>query len=184
MDALDLLLNRTSEPKLEAPAPQGQALENLFQAAFRVPDHGMLHPYRFVVIEGEGRQKLGEVCLDALLAADPEADDKARDKALHLLERAPMVVAVVSKVQDHPKVPAFEQLVTAGLAAHAMQMAAVAQGFGGIWRTGAYATAPLVREALGVSGEDEILGFLYLGTPVPTKFKVPRPDSSAFVSHF
>ncbi|EKE77841.1 NAD(P)H nitroreductase [Gallaecimonas xiamenensis] len=184
MDALDLLLNRTSEPKLVAPAPQGEALETLFQAALRVPDHGALHPYRFVLIEGEGRQRLGQVCQAALLESDPGADDKARDKALHLLERAPLVVAVISCIQDHPKVPAFEQQLTAGLAAHAMQMAAVAQGFGGIWRTGSYAVHPKVRAALGVSGEDEIVGFLYLGTPVKTKFKVPRPDSNGFVSRF
>ncbi|WP_115718349.1 NAD(P)H nitroreductase [Gallaecimonas mangrovi] len=184
MDALELLLNRTSEPKLEAPAPAGDALETLYQAAFRVPDHGLLQPYRFVVIAGEGRSRLGQVCLKALLQQNPDADDKAKDKAAHLFERAPMVMAVISNVKEHPKVPVFEQLVTAGLAAHAMQMAAVAQGFGGIWRTGSYATDYHVRQALGVEGEDEILGFLYLGTPVKSKFKVPRPDSSAFVSQF
>ncbi|WKE64096.1 NAD(P)H nitroreductase [Gallaecimonas kandeliae] len=184
MDALELLLSRTSDPQLTEPAPSGEALETLFQAALRVPDHGGLKPFRFVLIEGEGRGRLGKVCQRALLADQPDADEAARTKALHLLERAPLVIAVISRIQAHPKVPAFEQQLTAGLAVQAMQMAAVAQGFGGIWRTGSYATHALVRQALGVEGEDEIVGFLYLGTPVKTKLKVPRPDSAPFVSRF
>ena len=184
MKALDILLNRTSISQLAEPAPSSEALENLFQAALRVPDHGGLKPFRWVVISGAGRERLSAVCHQALLTRDAEADDKAQAKAQQLFLRAPMVIAVISDVQAHPKVPLLEQHITAGLAAHAMQMAAVAQGFGGIWRTGPYATDPLVREALAVSGDNEIVGFLYLGTPLNEKRKVPRPDSQSFTTHF
>ncbi|WP_341504004.1 NAD(P)H nitroreductase [Gallaecimonas sp. GXIMD4217] len=185
MDALDFLLNRTSDAALTGPAPSAEALENCLQAAFRVPDHAGLRPYRFVLIDSDqARDKLGGLCQQALLADNPDADQAALDKAGRLFYRAPLVVAVLSRYQPHPKVPLIEQHISAGLAAHAMQMAALAQGYGGMWRTGSYAYHPLVREAFGVEGDDQIVGFLYLGTPVKRKLKVPRPNSADFVSRF
>ncbi|SDH70556.1 Nitroreductase [Vibrio xiamenensis] len=181
MDALDLLLNRRSVGKLCAPAPEGKVLENIIRAGLRAPDHGGLTPWRFVISQGKGLDKLGKILSDAAIAenSDPAVVDKMR----HAPFRAPMVITVIAKVTPHPKVPALEQYLSAGCAAQAMQMAALAQGFQGFWRSGNLMFHPLVHQAFGLSGEDEIVGFLYLGMPEIEPMKVPQRHLSDFVEY-
>jgi len=179
MDALDLLLNRRSIARLSEPAPDGVVLENIIQAGLRAPDHGGLTPWRFVIAQGEGLKKLGTILHDAVVT--DEGDQIAQDKAASAPLRAPMVITVIANVTDHPKVPAFEQHLSAGCAVHAMQMAAVAQGFQGIWRSGPLMFHPHVRQALGLEGDDQIVGFLYLGTPGCTPMGAPKRELSKYV---
>lgn len=179
MDALDLLLNRRSIARLSAPAPEGKALENIIRAGLRAPDHGGLTPWRFVIAQGEGLQKLADILVSAATAEN--SDQAVMDKVSQAPFRAPMVITVIAKVIEHEKVPAFEQHLSAGCAAQAMQMAAVAQGFQGFWRSGKWMFHDVVRDAFGVSGDDQIVGFLYLGTPGCTPMKVPERDLAKFV---
>jgi len=130
MEALDLLLNRRSIAKLDAPAPQGEALENILRAGLRAPDHGALTPWRFVVAHGDGLAKLAAVLEQAEIANG--SDDAVINKAKNAPFRAPMVITVIAKVTHSEKIPAFEQHLSAGCAVQAMQMAAVAQGFQGL----------------------------------------------------
>ncbi|CAM3687423.1 Putative NAD(P)H nitroreductase YdjA [Vibrio aerogenes CECT 7868] len=181
MDALDLLLNRRSVAKLEAPAPEGKVLENIIQAGLRAPDHGGLTPWRFVIAQGEGLRTLSDILLKAVVAEN--SDEATRDKVKHAPFRAPMVITVIAKVTPHEKVPAFEQHLSAGCAVQAMQMAAVAQGFQGIWRSGKWMFHPQVRQAFDVHGDDEIVGFLYLGTQITEPMKAPRRELSQFVEY-
>ncbi|HIF9417331.1 nitroreductase [Photobacterium damselae subsp. damselae] len=181
MDALTLLLNRRSLPRLAEPAPSGEALENILRAGLRAPDHGSLTPWRFIVSQGDGLQKLADILVSAAKA--DELDDFVVEKASNAPFRAPMVITVVAKVTSGHKVPVFEQHLSAGCATQAMQMAAVAQGFSGFWRTGSWAYHPVVREALGVQGEDMIVGFLYLGTPSCREAKVHEQDLAKFVEY-
>ncbi|WP_087019170.1 NAD(P)H nitroreductase [Thaumasiovibrio subtropicus] len=181
MDALELLLERRSLPKLVSPAPQGRALENILKAGLRAPDHGALTPWRFIVAVDDGLQRLADILVAAATADN--ADEGVISKASKAPFRAPMVITVVAKVSEHDKVPAIEQIVSAGCATHAMQMAAVAHGFGGFWRTGNWAYHPVVKKALGLSGDDEIVGFLYIGTPNCVSAKVPQRDIDKFVSY-
>lgn len=164
MDALSLLHSRNSAPKLTEPAPAGEVLDNILKAALRAPDHARLRPWRFLLVRGGRRNALGDLCADALRARKPDSStedlDKARSKAL----RAPLIIVVVARLQDHPKVPAIEQQLSAGCAAHAMLLAAHAQDFAGIWRTGANAFDRSVMDGLGLAVNEEITGFLYLGT--------------------
>ncbi|MDE1250084.1 NAD(P)H nitroreductase [Vibrio aestuarianus] len=179
MDALELLLNRRSIAKLNSPAPEGKVLENIIKAGLRAPDHGGLTPWRFVIAQGSGLNKLANI-----LAAAAQADDSEAvviEKVKNAPFRAPMVITIIAKVTAHDKVPAFEQHLSAGCAVQAMQMAAVAQGFQGIWRSGNWMFHPEVRKAFSVQGEDQIVGFLYLGTPGCTALKVPERDLSKFV---
>ncbi|WP_298444401.1 NAD(P)H nitroreductase [uncultured Ferrimonas sp.] len=164
MDAQQLLLNRHSQPRLTAPGPSPQQLELLLQAALRAPDHAMLKPYEFVVAQQEGLNRLGEIFYQAAQAAGQEGEALARARLLPT--RAPMVITVIAKVTEHPKVPTVEQHITAGCATLQMQQMALSLGLGGFWRTGSYARDPYVRQALGAQGNDEIVGFLYLGTPM------------------
>ncbi|EGU49092.1 protein ydjA [Vibrio ichthyoenteri ATCC 700023] len=179
MDALELLLNRRSIARLSAPAPEGKALENIIRAGLRAPDHAGLTPWRFVIAQGTGLQKLADI-LAAAAKAD-NSDQAVIDKASNAPFRAPMVITVIAKVTEHEKVPAFEQHLSAGCAAQAMQMAAVAQGFQGFWRSGKWMFHDSVRDAFGVKGEDQIVGFLYLGTPGCTPMKAPERDLAKFV---
>jgi nitroreductase len=162
MQALDLLLNRSSQPRLQSPAPSGDALENIMQAALRAPDHAALTPWQFIVCQGQGLDRLGKIFEQA--AIDGNKAEKDIQRAPQLPLRAPMVIVAIAKYQEHPKVPWVEQVASASCAVHSMQMAAVAQGFSGVWRTGFYAQDQIVKQAFKLQEKDEIVGFLYLGT--------------------
>ncbi|HEI8864818.1 NAD(P)H nitroreductase [Serratia sp. AKBS12] len=183
MDALELLLNRRSASRLTAPAPTGEVRQNIINAGLRAPDHGALQPWRFVMIEEQGLERFSQLLQAA--AKQDNLDDAAIDKARQAPFRAPLIITVVAHCSENPKVPRWEQVVSAGCAVQAMQMAALAQGFNGIWRTGAWTEHPMVRSAFGCREQDEIVGFLYLGTPqLKAATKVIAPDSGPFVSHF
>lgn len=182
MQALDLLLNRSSQPRLQAPAPEGQVLENIKQAALRAPDHACLTPWKFVVCQNQGLLRLGEVFQQAAIAANKS--QKEIERAPQLPLRAPMVMVVIAKYTKNDKVPWVEQVASASCALHGMQMAAVAQGFAGVWRTGSFAQDPTVKQALELSEQDEIVGFLYLGSSPIKPLPKPKRDSSEYFENW
>jgi nitroreductase len=183
MQALDALLNRVSVPRLIEPAPDQAQREVLFQAAARTPDHGQLRPWRLLTIEGQAREQLGEVLAEAA-AAKPDASVASLDKARAMPLRAPLLMVVIACLQEHPKVPKDEQRITAGCAAHGILLAAYAQGIGAVWRTGELSYSPVLAERLGLQANEEVLGFLYLGTPQKPPRQAPRLDSTQFVGHW
>ncbi|WP_025899693.1 nitroreductase family protein [Sneathiella glossodoripedis] len=183
MDALDALLNRKSVPRLMEPGPDEQQLEILFKAALRAPDHAALRPWQFIVFEGESRAELGDIFADALAAREPGTSEAALEKAKGKALRAPVVIAVIAKVSEHPKVPAIEQKLSAGAAAQNILIAAHAMGLAGIWRTGAACFDPYVRKKLGAVNEDEIVAFLYIGTSNGTP-PLPELEISDYVSRW
>ncbi len=164
MDALHALHNRTSVPKLTDPAPSQEALQNIYRAAFRAADHGMLKPWRFLIIREAARDRLGELFAQAELAINPQstaaAIDKARSKAL----RAPLILVTICRHHALPKIPEIEQLLSTGAATQNMLLAAYAQGVGAMWRTGPMAYHEVVRYGLGLNSAEKIVGFLHLGT--------------------
>ncbi|WP_158784912.1 NAD(P)H nitroreductase [Pantoea sp. BAV 3049] len=183
MDALDLVVNRRSASRLSEPAPAGEALENILRAGMRAPDHGTLQPWRFIIIENQGRERFSDLLETA--ARNDSMDEKAIDKAKQSPFRAPMIITVVAHCEEHHKVPRWEQVVSAGCAVMAMQMAAVAQGFNGIWRSGAWTGHEAMRKAFNCREQDAIVGFLYLGTPqLKSSTTVIPPDTAPFVSYF
>ena len=180
-DAIELLLQRQSNPFLEQPAPQGDDLDKILSAAMRVPDHGGLAPWHFTLIENEGLDKLSDILVSAATAKNAEEAKIAKAKKMPY--RAPMIIVVSTKFVEH-KVPEQEQLIAAGCAAHAMQMAAFSLGYGAMWRTGEFSYNAQVKEALGIKLVDQIVGFLYVGTEskaLPAKPVKPYQD---FVSYF
>ncbi|HKN04679.1 MAG TPA: NAD(P)H nitroreductase [Buttiauxella sp.] len=183
MDALELLLNRRSASRLAEPAPAGEALENIIRAGMRAPDHGTLRPWRFIIIENEGLERFSHVLEKAAIAE--ELDEKGIEKARTAPFRAPLIIAVVAYCDDNHKVPVWEQVVSAGCSVMAMQLAAIAQGYNGIWRTGIWTENEAVREALHCREQDEVVGFLYLGTPqLKASTTVSVPDITPFVRKF
>ncbi len=166
MEALDALLTRVSHARLSDPAPSPEQLDRLFRVALRAPDHGQLRPWRFILVEGEGRRALGDLYARALASRQPDAAEEALAKARNMPLRAPLLVVAVACLQDHPKVPHAEQLLAAGCAAHGLVLGAYAQGLGAMWRTGEMATDPVVHAGLGLGEQERIIGFVYLGTPM------------------
>ena len=182
MDALELLVGRESATKLTSPGPDQEALEKMFQSALRAPDHGRLRPWRFVVVPEEKRERFGELMADCLRRMDPTASvemlQRERDKAL----RAPVIVVAAAAVQRGHKIPDVEQLVSAAAAAENIMLAARAQGFGAMWKTGAPAYDATVKQALGLDPDNDIVGFLYVGTQVGGGSPAPRPTVRDLVS--
>ncbi|HET6518482.1 MAG TPA: nitroreductase [Geminicoccaceae bacterium] len=170
MDAMEALTTRFSikPAMLGEPAPDGAALEAMLRAGASAPDHGRLRPWRFLIIRGGARERLGEVFVEALRRRRPDADQEmaAKERAKPL--RAPLIVAVAATVQKGHKIPEVEQVLSAGAAAQNVLLAAHAQGFGGHWITGDPAYDPYVKAALGLGPDDVLAGFLYLGSPQGT----------------
>lgn len=166
MDAIELLLNRASvAPRLHGEAPVAEeALETILQAAVRAPDHGRLRPWRFLLIRGTARERLGEVFADALLRRAPDASQTMIRKERERPLRSPLVITVIARLtRDHPKVPEIEQMMSAGAAAYNMVLAAQALGLGAIWVTGANAYDEHVLQALGLGKDEKLAGYVYVG---------------------
>ncbi|MGV6989669.1 NAD(P)H nitroreductase [Testudinibacter sp. P80/BLE/0925] len=182
MDALELLLSRRSNKKLVEPAPQGEQLDNILQAALHAPDHGRLTPYRFVIIEKEGRAVLERLLKSAVdeLGLGEERKKKAEDVS----HRVPMFIAVIAKINtDVPKVPGWEQMLTAGCATYAMQLAANAQGFDNVWVTGPWIDGAELRQAFGCEEQDKVIALVMMGTAEQKLEKAKTYDLTEYVSY-
>ena len=183
---LDLLRARRSAKWLElrAPGPTADQLTGLLAVASRVPDHGKLAPWRFVVIEGAARAKLGD-----LLAARWQAKEPAASPPERLaLERArfvnvPVVVAVVSRTTENIKIPVWEQQLSSGAVCCTLLIAANAMGFAGSWITEWFGYDNHIAAALGLKANERISGFVGLGT-VDRVTERARPRLEDLVTHW
>jgi len=184
MDLITLLQQRASCPLVVEPGPTAQQLAEMFRAACRAPDHGNLKPWRFLVVEGAAREKLGELFLRAALAKEPQLVEPLQAKMHKMPLRAPTLVVVIARLQPHPKVPALEQQLAAGAAAQNILLAAHAMDLGAMWRTGEMAYNPVVSRGLGLDENEQIIGFIYLGSRPDKERKVAPLDASAFVQHW
>lgn len=178
MNALEALLTRTSAPRLGDPEPMPEQLDTIFRAALRAADHAMLHPWRFLIVRGESRKRLGHLFVKAALSGDPNLDSREQDRLRAKTLRSPMIVVVIASHVEHPKVPPIEQDLSAGAAAQNMLIAAHAQEVGAMWRTGSMAYHPQVMAELGLAGNEKIIGFLYLGARIGNA-RTPRPEDPA-----
>jgi nitroreductase len=185
-NAIDLLKTRRSvKPiELQPPGPTDAELLTLLTIASRVPDHGKLTPWRFIVFEGDARLAAGEKIAEVFCAdhRDATADQVAFEKMR--LARAPLVIAVVSRARPHVKIPEWEQVLSAGAAATSLVFAAHALGFAASWLTEWYAYDRRVLDAFGVASEERIAGFVHIGRPARLPEERPRPPLSEIVTHY
>ena len=181
---LDLLRTRRSVPPalLVEPGPDPSQLDALLTIAARVPDHGKLQPWRFVVYAGQAREKASAVVAAAFLARNPEADALARRKEATRFSLAPLVVGVISTAAEHVKIPLWEQELSAGAACENLVVAATAMGFGASWLTGWYAYDAAVLAHLGVAPGEKVAGFVHIGTPKEAVPDRPRPNLAEVVT--
>ena len=181
---VDYLRNRHSTPvaQIGEPGPSNSELESILAFASRVPDHGKLAPWRFIVYRGDERVRLGEVFL-SLQQQSGEMEEAARDAERNRFLRAPVVVGVVSTAAPHAKIPEWEQVLSAGAVCLNMLMAANAHGYVANWRTEWIAYDDLALAALGVKQGERVAGFIHIGSsdfPVPDR---PRPDLDSIVTY-
>src|SRR5215813_7436255 len=185
-EAVDLLKTRRSVKPIEltGPAPEPAELETLLTIASRVPDHGKLTPWRFVVFEGEARHKAGEAIAEAFVAKYPDAKPEHIAYERTRLARAPLVIAVVSRAAPHVKIPEWEQVLSSGAAAMNLLTAAHALGFTATWITEWYAYDRRVLDAIGLGANEKIAGFVHIGKPKSPPEDRPRPPLSEIVTTF
>lgn len=172
----------TKAAQLADPGPERPQIEALLRLAVRVPDHGKLAPWRFLVLHGEGRAEAGARLAGILAArgASPEALAMERGRFL----RAPCVIGVISRAAPHEKIPEWEQILSAGAVCHQLLLAAHGLGFAGCWLTEWPAYDGEARAALGLERHERVAGFIYLGSAIEEARERARPESAALTTWF
>jgi nitroreductase len=183
---LDFLLRRQSIPvsQIAEPGPDEETLFAILNLACRVPDHGRLEPWRFIIYRGALRALAGKYIAERLNSRDGPltADEYAREQKR--LDRAPVVVGVVSAPKPHERIPEWEQFLSAGAVAMNINLAARAHGFVSNWVTGWFADDREAMTALGAGPHERFVGFVHIGTfdaPFPER---PRPDVSPLITDY
>jgi nitroreductase len=185
-DALQLLKTRRSVKPMEltTPAPSDAEIDTLLGIASRVPDHGKLTPWRFIVFSGDARLTAGAVIASQFASTHTSATPEQIEFERKRLARAPLVIAVVSRAGAHVKIPEWEQELSAGASAMSLVFAAHAMGYAASWITEWYAYDRRVLDALGLAANERIAGFVHIGTPTKSPDDRERPALSAIVTRF
>jgi nitroreductase len=185
-DALTLLARRRSvgPALLAGPGPDATQLETLLRLASRVPDHGKLAPWRFLVFQGRASERAGEIALKIKLADNPALDEASQAAERARFSRSPLVIAVVSRAAAHAKVPEWEQVLSAGASAMALEVAAAALGFASTWLTEWIAYDARFRAAIGLADPERIAGFIHIGRALRPPEDRPRPALADIVTYF
>lgn len=168
---------------LVEPAPSADELGRILQAAMSAPDHGEMRPFRFIVIQGDARQQLAKV-FEQAARLRPHLDEAGVEKQKSKPLRSPLIVVVVARVMQNPKIPDIEQILSAGCAAQHIQLACSALGYGSVWLTGDNAYDIQVYEPLGLDINERVVGFIYIGTPQQSLPSKPRQDASSVTTHW
>ncbi|MCB9990941.1 MAG: nitroreductase [Rhodospirillales bacterium] len=184
-EMLDYLRARRSIPikQLGGPGPDDAQLAVMLETAARIPDHGKLFPWHFIVFSGQARQQAGDLILEALKKQDPQAAEAKCDLERNRLMRAPVVVGVISRLRPG-KHPAWEQILSAGAVCYNLCLAAGAMGFGSNWLTEWYSYDDTFKAGIGLDARDHIAGLIYIGTPDSPPEERPRPEMSKIVTYW
>ena len=185
-DAIELLkVRRSVKPReMSGPGPSPAELDTILTIGARVPDHGKLTPWRFIVFEGDARARAGEIIARVFARKNPSASVSEIETEKRALTDAPLVIGVVSCTKSHPKVPAWEQQLSAGASAMNLVTAATALGYGANWLTGWFAFDRDVLDGFGLKPDEKLVGFIHIGTPSKPSQDRPRPALSDIVTRF
>ena len=185
-DAIELLKTRRSmKPReMTGPGPSPAEIETILTIGARVPDHGKLAPWRFILFEGDARTRAGDVIAKVFAKKSPQATAAEIEVEKKRLTDAPLVIGVVSFTKPHPKVPPWEQELSAGASAMNIITAATALGYGACWLTGWFAFDRDVLEGFGLKANEKLAGFIHIGTASKPNEDRPRPTLSDIVTRF
>ncbi|WP_412051817.1 nitroreductase [Hoeflea sp. Naph1] len=178
------LETRRSTPALQMsePGPSRPEIMEMLKLASRVPDHGKLAPWRFVVYAGGERERISQELAEVAMARKPDMTDEMIAVEKTRLTRAPVVIAVVSRAAPHVKIPEWEQVLSAGAVCLNLSMAAQALGYGSSWLTEWFAFDESVFPLLGIKPGEKVAGFIHIGTPKLYPGERARPDLADIVS--
>lgn len=181
---LDYLRVRRSTPALQLaePGPSKAEIEDILRLAVRVPDHGKLAPWRFVVFRGEERVRLGETALRIALEKSPDLDLQQQEAERTRFTRAPVVIAVISTAKPHFKIPEWEQIMSAGAVCLNLIFAANASGFAANWLTEWLAFDPAFLAEIDVDAAEKVAGFIHIGSTTFPPVERPRPELADVVT--
>jgi len=184
-DTIELLKTRRSPriSDLAEPGPSPAEIETLLTVAARVPDHGKLAPWRFIVMQGEKKKRFAEASIPVFRKSHPEATEDQLRKEPERFAHSPLVIAVISRAGEHVKIPEWEQVLSAGAACMNLVLAAHAIGYGANWVTGWAAYERPALELLGVGADERVAGFIHVGTPKTAQQERPRPALADIVTH-
>jgi nitroreductase len=185
-ETIDILKRRRSAPPplMTGPAPSADELATILTVASRVPDHGKLAPWRFLVFAGDARDRAGRLALHIRLAEKPDLDEAARAEELRRFTRAPLVVATISRAAPHFKIPEWEQVLSAGAVCMNMIIAARALGYSATWLTEWMAYDGRFRAAIGLAEHERVAGFIHIGRTTAAIEDRPRPALAEIVTNF
>jgi nitroreductase len=183
---IDHLLTRNSAPipELKAPAPSNQEIATILTAATRVPDHGRLAPWRFILYRGDAREKIGEKLVELAEKREGPLPEARRNQELTRFTRAPLVIGVISSPKENPKIPQWEMFLSGGMAAMNLMHAANALGYGTNMITNWYSGTEEGRALLGLAPHERVIGFVHIGTHDGPGFERPRPEVSALYADY
>ena len=176
MDVFEAIHTRHSQGKVKPDPVPNELIERLLDAAAQAPNHYKVRPWRFVVLTGEGRNRLGDVMAASQQARHPEFPVEAFDKCRSLPLRAPVVIAVGVDKPSEVKVLEIENVAAAAAAVQNLLLAAHAMGLGAKWRTSEWARDPMVKKFLGFEPDQQLIGFIYIGYPEFISEPAPRPS--------
>ncbi len=185
-DPLKLLATRRSASvkAMGEPGPSPEQLKKLLELAVRVPDHGKLTPWRFILFEGESRADFGRKLEARWRELHPDHGEQSLAFIRNFFLRAPVVLAVVSRAAPHVKIPEWEQVLSAGAVCQTILVAATAMGLGCQWNTDWIAYDPEIAKIMGLEPHEKIAGFIYFGTPTEPVTDRPRPDPESLITRW
>jgi nitroreductase len=166
------------------PGPSEEQIADILTIAGRVPDHGKLTPWRFIVFKGNARLRAGEHLKAAWLTEEPGAMPAKLELESERFMRAPVVIAVISSLKESPKTPEWEQVLSAGACCFNLCLAANSMGFATTWLTEWYAYNAAFAKAMELSERERFAGFIYLGTQQGEPEERDRPDMAAIVRKY
>ncbi|HTV31612.1 MAG TPA: nitroreductase [Methylocella sp.] len=183
---ISLLQMRRSVPvaAMSGPGPTPDEVETLLTLASRVPDHGKLAPWRFILFEGAAREQAGEIFADVCAKANPIEDPVRLAAEKSRFSSAPLVVGVISRAGPHPKIPQWEQILSAGAVCMNLVIAANALGFASVWLTEWIAYDRAVLDRLGIAETEKVAGFIHIGRASGPREDRIRPKLSDIVTRF
>ena len=183
---IDFMLARKSAPipELNEPAPSDEEIRTMLTIASRVPDHGRLAPWRFILYRGAARDRIGEMLAARAEQREGPLTDGRRQQELARFSRAPLVIGIVSVPRENPKIPQWEMFLSGGAAAMNLVIAANAFGYGTNWITNWYSDDEEGRRILGLAPQERVVGFVHIGTFSGDAPERPRPDVDTLYSEW
>ncbi|WP_235911791.1 nitroreductase family protein [Mesorhizobium xinjiangense] len=184
--SVEFLLARKSPPiaELSEPAPSDDDIATMIRIASRVPDHGRLAPWRFVLYRGEARKRIGERLAELAEQREGPLPEARRQQELTRFSRAPIVIGVISTPRENPKIPQWEMFLSGGAAAMNLVHAAHALGYAANWITNWYSYDAEARQMLGLAPDERVIGFVHIGTHSGEVFERPRPDPATLLAEY